>query len=147
MYAHARGVLHKDLKPENLMLNAEDVLKIVDFGVALRLHENQPDSEYMEGTPAYMSPEQIHGLLLDVRTDVYSLGVTLYELLCGRSAYPLEMEPQDVLRHNPAPLDHLPEEIALCIERAMARDRKKRWRNAAEFHFAWRHAVEDYMEE
>ena len=87
-YAHGRGVLHRDIKPENLMIDSAFGLKLLDFGIAIKISRGHDKSEYLEGSPGYMSPEQLHGLPLDARTDVFSLAVVLCELLTGVRAYP-----------------------------------------------------------
>ncbi|MDI6775087.1 MAG: serine/threonine-protein kinase [Verrucomicrobiota bacterium] len=76
-YAHRYGVLHNDLKPENLLIADDGVLKVIDFGISCLINARQTD--FIMGTPAYMSPEQIRGERLDRRTDVYSLGIMTYE--------------------------------------------------------------------
>jgi serine/threonine protein kinase len=83
--AHEQGVVHRDIKPQNLLLDADGVLKVMDFGVA-RLAEYQStltEAGLVVGTPAYMSPEQLLGESLDGRSDLYSAGVVLYECLTG----------------------------------------------------------------
>ncbi len=88
--AHQAEVIHRDLKPANILVNPEGLLKIVDFGLAAAVSQNDSRltrSGAMVGTPAYMSPEQIRGEDIDARTDIYSLGVTMYELFTGRPPY------------------------------------------------------------
>lgn len=134
-YAHERGVLHLDLKPENLMLNKDSVLKIVDFGTARYVGGLYTDDEgYLEGSPAYMSPEQISGAPIDLRADVYSLGVIVYELLCGRPPFPIDSKLETFLRSDPPPLDGFPDQIASVVDKAIRRDREQRWNSAGEFY-------------
>ena len=85
MVAHETGVIHRDIKPQNLLLDSDGVLKVMDFGVA-RLAEStarHTQAGLIVGTPTYMSPEQLTGEDVDARTDLYAVGVVLYELLTG----------------------------------------------------------------
>ncbi len=124
-YAHRRRVLHNDLKPENLLITREGLLKIIDFGIACLLHTAQPD--FIMGTPCYMSPEQIRGEKLDERTDVYSLGIMTYEFLTGRTPFPDDVGLEDVLRLLPVELPDLPEELRAPIRKAIFPNREERW--------------------
>jgi serine/threonine-protein kinase len=84
--AHARGVLHRDLKPENIMLDGQGQVRVTDFGLAA-IADTVTGDEVRSGTPAYMAPEQLRGLEVTVRSDVYSLGLVLYELFTGQRAF------------------------------------------------------------
>src|SRR3989440_201530 len=88
-FAHERNVVHRDIKPANLMLAADDTVKITDFGTAkiLQFGSTQQTSHVM-GTPSYMSPEQVKGRAVDGRSDIFSLGVMLYEMLTGEKPFP-----------------------------------------------------------
>jgi WD40 repeat protein len=140
-YAHERGVVHRDVKPSNLLLDGSGGLWITDFGLAQR-----PDDPALThpglpvGTPRYMSPEQAAaGRTVDHRTDVYSLGVTLYELLAGRPAFTGET-PEDVLHqvvsHDPPALRSqkpgVPRDLETIVLRAMARRPEDRYQSAGE---------------
>jgi serine/threonine-protein kinase len=84
-HAHAHGVIHRDIKPSNILISKKGEVKVIDFGLAVQVANPRPasDSPYVEGTPHYLSPEQAQGRSVDGRSDLYSLGITLYEMLCG----------------------------------------------------------------
>ena len=136
-YAHARGILHRDLKPENLMLDGKSVLKIVDFGTAacLGTAARGRQDRFLEGTPGYMSPEEIRGEPLDPRTDVFSLGAVIGELLTGWPVFPGD-DTFRTLNVRPAPMPEVPEGVAAVILKALAAGRAERWESAGEFYAA-----------
>jgi hypothetical protein len=142
--AHKGGVIHRDLKPQNIMLNAEGWPYVMDFGLAKAL---QGDSSLsvsgaIMGTPAYMPPEQAEGRLdeIDARSDVYSLGATLYAVLCGRPPFtgqtPLEIVNR-VSQDDPAPPISLNRDIPPALQsvilKAMSKRRGDRYASVAEF--------------
>ena len=150
--AHARGVIHRDIKPANLMLTPEGRLKVLDFGVARRLHDGDPDPLGTEataslsltrtgarvGTPAYTSPEQAAGLPGDERSDVFSAGCVLYELTCGRRAFrgeSVEATLHAVATSQPPPLEKMarrvPREFGRIIRSTLAKDPAERCGSAA----------------
>lgn len=81
-YAHQRGVIHMDIKPSNIMLSNDDNIKLIDFGISQ--NAGVQTQEIIMGTPYYMSPEQIEGSAVDCRTDIYSVGITIFELISGK---------------------------------------------------------------
>ena len=86
-YAHQKGVFHRDVKPDNIMVSASGVVKVMDFGIARIVESDLTKTGSVMGTPAYMSPEQVEGRKIDARSDIFSLGVILYELLTGKKPF------------------------------------------------------------
>ena len=140
-YAHRRGLIHRDLKPSNIFLTRDMKPKVLDFGVALAQYSDTPltINRQLIGTPNYMSPEQALGRSLDARSDVFSIGTILYELLTGQRAFDgrqVEETLTKVATHHPAPVQminaEVPVELAQIVERAMAKDPAERYQTAAE---------------
>lgn len=137
-YAHGCGVLHKDLKPANLMLTGDSVLKIVDFGIARHVAEAEDDGHemFLEGTFPYMSPEQFAGHTLDLRTDIYSLAAVFYEFLAGHPILPLSSPQDDLLTVEPMPIEGVSEGLWNVLKKALSKERDQRWASAGEFYAA-----------
>ncbi len=135
-YAHEQGVVHRDIKPANLFVTTERVVKIMDFGLAKVLEEVRGATTLVTGTPYYMSPEQVLGQDIDHRTDLYSLGVTLFELATG--GVPFESgEVAYHHRHSPPPdpksiRPELPDDLAALILRLLEKDPAVRFQSAGE---------------
>ena len=145
--AHARGVIHRDVKPGNILITSDGVAKVLDFGVAKRADAPLTGTGGTVGTAAYMSPEQLRAEAVDARTDLWSLGVVLYECLASRSPFHRESEAatiQAILFEEPSPLltsrPDLPAAVAAVVERALAKDRSERFADANEFADALRRA-------
>ena len=133
---HEQGVLHRDLKPQNLMFRADGSLAILDFGIAKHIDAiDRTGQGEILGTPRYMSPEQVRGVALDLRTDIYSAGVLLYQMLSGTHLFDGETAVEVALHHlNTQPPD-LPEHLVQyqrLLDKLVEKDRDARFRNADE---------------
>lgn len=143
-HAHKSGVIHRDIKPSNLMLTEDGLLKIMDFGIARALWSTKlTRTGRIIGTIEYMAPEQIRGQDADTRSDLYSAGIVLYELLTGRVPFQSESE-FDLMRgqvEEPPPpprslAANLTEDVERLVLRALAKEPDERFQNAAEFRAA-----------
>lgn len=148
--AHKAGIIHRDIKPENVMLREDGLVKVLDFGLA-KLAERQAIASNSEaptrmqintspgmivGTANYMSPEQARGREVDERTDIFSLGAVLYEMIAGRVAFDGETQSDviaSILKTEPTPLSRLlpdvPPELARIVTKALRKDRDERYQN------------------
>ncbi len=133
---HEQGVLHRDLKPQNLMFRRDGSLAILDFGIAKHVDSiDRTKHGEILGTPRYMSPEQVRSLTLDLRTDIYSSGVLLYQMLAGRHLFEGETAVEVALHHLNTQPPPLPEHLAKfqsLIDKLVEKDRDARFRNADE---------------
>jgi eukaryotic-like serine/threonine-protein kinase len=133
---HEKGILHRDLKPQNLMFRRDGTLAIVDFGIAKNIAAaDRTGAGEVLGTPRYMSPEQVQGRALDLRTDIYSAGVLLYQMLTGRHMFDGETAMEVAMHHLNTEAPPLPDELALyqrLMEKLVEKDREARFRNADE---------------
>ena len=147
-FSHERGVVHRDIKPANIMLTHAGQVKIADFGIARIESSSMTQAGTIMGTPAYMSPEQFMGQTVDARTDIYSAGVVLYQMLTGERPFEGSMtaimhkvlnvappRPSELSVTSPEPLDAI-------VARAMAKRPEQRFASATEFALALRTAFE-----
>lgn len=138
-FAHQRNVVHRDIKPANLMLTEDDTLKITDFGTAKILQFGTAQTAHVMGTPSYMSPEQVKGKPVDGRTDVFSLGIVLYELMTGEKPFPgqnITTVIYKIVNEDPIPPRSLDSSIhpglSSVITRALAKEPTARYQNCRE---------------
>jgi len=138
--AHDEGVIHRDLKPQNILIDRNGRVAIADFGLAKSFEQvSLTEAGKVIGTPHYMSPEQVKGVALDHRTDIYSLGIILFEMLTGKLPFtgstPFEVMMQRVNRPSPLASDHnpqIPPYLIKVLQRCMERDPGLRYQSAAE---------------
>jgi len=154
--AHAEGIIHRDIKPANIFVTKRGQAKVLDFGLAKLISKRDGDTEVSDsshpglenpisivgvisGTPSYMSPEQIRGDDLDVRADVFSMGLLLYEMATGQKAFPGSTGGviiEAILSKSPAPVrswnPDIPVELEAIINKAIDKDRDRRYQSAAE---------------
>jgi len=146
-FSHDRGVVHRDIKPANIMLTKAGEVKIADFGIARIESSSMTQAGTMLGTPSYMSPEQFMGQTVDLRTDIYSCGVMLYQLLTGDKPFEgsLTAMMHKVLNTEPLPPSALsvtvPRSFDAVVQRAMAKRPDERFASASEFAAALKEAL------
>ena len=145
--AHEAGIIHRDIKPENIMLRQDEFVKVVDFGLAKLTSQLDAESEastivntdegIVMGTAQYLSPEQARGLKVDARTDIWSLGCVLYEMVAGRSPFTESTQGDvivSILEREPPPLarfsGQVPSELQRIVSKSLAKDREKRYQSA-----------------
>ncbi len=132
-YAHGEGIVHRDIKPANIMVTKDNRIKVTDFGIA-KIAEG-PDSTMagaVLGTPLYMSPEQVQGLMVDNRADLYSFGILLYELISGRPPFTEGDLAYQHMNTAPKPLDMVPEAFWAIVEKCLMKKADDRWATATE---------------
>lgn len=139
-YAHMRGVIHRDVKPGNIMLTPDSDVRIIDFGIALLKDADISRIQGIAGSPSYMSPEQVQGGEITARSDLYSLGAVLYELLTGFRPFrggTLAKLLQQIVTASPTPASALRKDIPVELEGilgiALRKDPERRYATGAEF--------------
>ena len=135
-YAHQQGVIHRDIKPDNIQVLPGGLVKLTDFGIARLMAEPSITQDgQVFGTPSYMSPEQVAGKSLDQRTDIFSLGVVLFEMLAGRKPFAGDSVvtiTYNIMNLSPAPPPGIPPYLVQILSKAMAKDPNQRYTTAAE---------------
>ena len=152
-YAHSRGIIHRDLKPANVLIDSHGNVFLTDFGIAKLLESASPrltQTDAIMGTPAYISPEQAQGHPVDQRSDIYSLGIILYEMVTGSVPFTAETPLAVLFKHISDPLPppslvkpDIPPVIEQVLLKALAKEPRDRFATAAEFVAAWERALRD----
>ena len=152
--AHESGIIHRDIKPENVVVRTDQLVKVLDFGIAklsepqangvpypaaLAMSLSRSHEGFVIGSARYMSPEQARGQLVDARSDIFSLGIVLYEMVCGKCPFDGESVSDviaEILKGTPQSLEeicpHVPAELQAIIFKAMCKDREGRYQDAKE---------------
>ena len=138
-YAHSHGVVHRDVKPANIMILKQRQVKVMDFGIAKMASASKTQASMILGTPRYMSPEQATGKDVDGRSDVFSLGIVLFELLSGEKPFDAENMPALVMRIAKSPHPpllkyrrDLPTRVQSILDRALQKEIPNRYRHASD---------------
>jgi serine/threonine-protein kinase len=138
-FAHRHGIVHRDIKPHNVLVDAEGRVKVTDFGIARAGTSQMTEAGSIVGTAQYLSPEQARGTAVDQRSDLYSLGIVLYELLTGTLPFNGDTPVEIAMKHlsqTPEPPSHLrpelPRDLDLVVTRALAKDPEDRYQSAEE---------------
>ncbi len=138
-FAHRNGIVHRDIKPHNVLVDSDGRLKVTDFGIARAGASEMTEAGSIVGTAQYLSPEQAKGTPVDARSDIYSAGVVLYELLTGRVPFTGDTAVEIAMRHlaavpePPSELrDEVPHELDMVVLRALAKDPADRYQSAEE---------------
>jgi serine/threonine protein kinase len=139
-YAHTRGVIHRDVKPSNILIDRNDNVRVVDFGIAKLVDSDLTQPYQILGSPSYMSPEQIMGGKIDGRSDVFSTGIVFYYILTGRKPFEadnISLIIQKILNDTPEPPSKvnpsLPQQVDYAILKALSKDPEERYDTVMEF--------------
>ena len=151
-FAHKQGLIHRDIKPSNIMLNTTGDIKITDFGIA-HIKSDQTASKGIVGSPSYMSPEQIKEEPLDAKSDIFSLGCVLFELLTGEKAFKGDncfAIMYKIINDEPPPLQQvrpeIPEVLDAIVKKALAKDQSQRYQTSMDFAYDLRVALRGLKE-
>ncbi len=149
-YAHKMHILHRDLKPSNIIITEDGTPKILDFGIATLMREDAQDEGLIMGTPTYMSPEQVKGEKLDERSDIYSLGVVLFQMLTGVAPYDAttmsEFDINKAVVEEDLPrlksyYKYTSDAVQKVVDKATCKDKTKRYQSCADFRKALHQAI------
>jgi serine/threonine-protein kinase len=139
-YAHRQGVIHRDVKPANIMVLKDGKIKVTDFGIAKAVSSSQTKSGIVLGTPNYMSPEQINGHEIDGRSDIFSLGVVFFELLTGvlpfhgKNLTNLFYQITQVKHPSPREINpKVPNPVEQIVDKALSKDPEQRFQTCSDF--------------
>ena len=141
-HAHSKGIIHRDIKPQNVMLLKDGLIKVADFGIAALQNDIEESTNETVGSVHYIAPEQARGAAADARSDIYSLGIVMYEMMTGRLPYEGKSEVEVAVKHmntEAVPphsiVPEIPEELERICLKAMAADINERYQSAGELLF------------
>lgn len=150
-YAHKHHIVHRDIKPSNIIITEEGIPKVLDFGIATIVKDQSEEEEHLVmGTPSYMSPEQVRGEHVDHRSDIYSLGVLLHQMMTGNAPYDTttltDLDINKKVLDDPLPrmktyYKYVSEKVQKVVDKATAKDPKDRYQSCAEFKKALQKAI------
>jgi serine/threonine-protein kinase len=146
-YAHKKGVIHRDIKPSNIMINKAGYVKITDFGIA-KVKSEQTAHQGSVGSPSYMSPEQVRDQKVEYKSDIFSLGCVMYELLTANRAFPGDNHfsiMYKIVREDPEPMSdvrpEIPQILEKILQKALAKDPNQRYQSCGDFAYDLRVAL------
>jgi serine/threonine-protein kinase len=146
-YAHKKGVIHRDIKPSNIMINKAGYVKITDFGIA-KVKSEQTAHQGIVGSPSYMSPEQVRDQKVEYKSDIFSLGCVMYELLTAKRAFPGDNHfsiMYKIVREDPKPMSdvrpEIPQILEKIVQKALAKDPNQRYQSCGDLAYDLRVAL------